>query len=240
MYKASVMAATLLLLSANASASGWLFSASAGYADFIHQPSPTFRISNYVTDSLNGADQHHYPAVGVSLKKQIALPDGYGLAYAAIGPAAYYEKVSYTGDVWELQQPEFDNYSYDLSSENLDLFVEGDLYFRPLFQRISPFITAGIGAGIDDLQYHDSAKPGIPVDSELNVSKRNAKLAWEAGAGISAAINSHWSVNLRYSYIDSGHANTSTDTDINMQEPVRVRLASHNVFLGLSYSGDLT
>lgn len=209
---------------------------SLGFTHFNEQPSKIYRISDFVSDSIHNTQQHEHASFSYSIKKGFDLNQSW-LKKIQVGPAFYYQKASYSGDIWEMNSPEFNNYRYQLGSNNYNILLEGDLYFSPLNHSISPFITAGLGLGINQVTYNDYAQPGIPADSELHLGSRsNNKLIYEIGAGFAIPLNKNLIANLRYIYTHNGKAQTSTDTPNNLQEPLSIVLNNQAVFFGISFT----
>jgi opacity protein-like surface antigen len=240
-FKKALMLAALQISVSHASVPasippGLLITGNIGYTDAISQPSQTFKISNYDTDQLSGFHQHHFPIMNISVKKQMTRFNVPAIDSISIGPAIYYQKIRYYGDVWELQSPEYNNYTYDLTSENLPVLVEGDIYFHTPYQFISPFVTAGIGVSIIDFAYADQARINIPDNSELHLAKRNVKFAYNAGAGFKVSIDPHWDCSIRYMYLNSATPNTGTNDTSNIRQPISLRMDSHNILFGITYT----
>lgn len=222
----------LTTFSAYAQASGLMFDAQMAYTDFINHPDRTFVISAYDTDSLHNLGKNYYPSVYLSGKYDFTM-DYPWLTSIALGPAFYYQKSRFTGDVWELQLPEFNNYRYAMTSQDYTILFESNFYFPA--QWVYPFISLGVGFSSIDLEYSDIARPNIPINTELHVSRHNLNLAYQAGFGVYFPINTNWFIDLRYAYIHLGNADTGTSTLIRLQTPIRTALNSHNLFFGFTF-----
>lgn len=209
-----------------------LLDAQIAYTDFINHPHPTFVISAYDTDALHNLGKNYYPSIYVSAKSDFSMNYPW-LTSIALGPAFYYQKSRFTGDVWELQLPEFNNYRYAMTSQDYTLLFESNFYFPA--QWLYPFLSLGLGFSTIDLEYRDVARPGIPVNTELHVAKHNFNLAYQAGIGVYYPINSELFFDIRYSYIHLGQAETGRSTSIRLQQSIRTALNSHNLFLGFTF-----
>lgn len=210
-----------------------IVSGGVGYTHSSLNPSSQFRISDYVFDTLNNTTQQYFPSLNLSVKKSLSLNIPY-VSAITLGPAFYYQKITYSGQVWELGLPEFSNYTYQFGSENFPLLLEGDVFFQPCW-RIQPFISAGLGVAMLDVDYVDHATSHIDPASELHLNQQQFNFVYDVGLGLAYVIDKHWSVNLKYNYMYLGHANSGTATNIRIQQPIRIKLETQNIFFTASY-----
>jgi len=215
--------------------SNYLTSLNIGYSDSIHHPYRTFQISEYDTDALHGFNQNHFSSFNASIKGIYNIPCNNYLRSIAIGPSVSYQKNQFKGDVWELELPEFNNYTYKFVSESVPILLEGDIYFQPLFNYLAPFITLGMGMAVNHIAYNDTPGDNIPANSSLKLNRENINFAADVGAGVAYTINKHWSASLRYNYMYLGKPNTGTSDITNIQQPLRILLTSNNVYFGIQF-----
>lgn len=90
-----------------------------GYTDFKDPIDQQLVISHYVTDLLTNSHKHDHPSVLISAKQQLNF-EANKIHKIMLGPALYFQKLHYSGDVWELMLPEFYNYQYDYTSNNVN------------------------------------------------------------------------------------------------------------------------
>lgn len=207
----------------------FLYSGSIGYSHFNDRTDQTLNISPYVTDLFTNNHQHHHASYSLSAKQQLAV-DASWLSKLFFGPALYFQQANYSGDVWEMVSPEFDNYDYRFKSTNVDVVFESELYFKPMIQHITPFVTVGVGFGVANMHYDDYALPRIPLNTEIHRWGSQTKAVYEIGAGLALPINAHWGLNLRYNYLQMGTGH------IEQLYPLDITLNTNNVLLGFNYS----
>lgn len=205
-------------------------SGSIGHTQFRNPANQTLIISDYVSDLLTNPTQGHFPTYNASVKQQLNIQPNI-IQKIMFGPALYFQKTSHTGEVWEMFSSEFYNYNYHMRSSNINLLLEGDIYFKPLANHIWPFLTAGVGLGRAQTHYDDYAFPNIPVDSERHWSKTQTKAVYELGAGLALPVNSHWSLDLRYAWLYRGQSNSP----IVQYQSINTNLNNQNVLLGIHY-----
>lgn len=215
--------------------SPYIASVNIGLTNYINRPASSFVISPCDTDTLHDYSQNYYPSWEFSVKRTFLITAVDWLSYFDVGPAVYYQKDRFKGDVWELNLPQFNNYRYAATAESASILAEGDLFFQHVFQIFYPFLSFGMGVALTDLDYHDEARPRIQQNSDLHVSAGNFNFIYQIGAGISMPFNPRWIGNLHYSYIHVGEVNTGMETNISLQQSIRLKLNSHNLFFGVSY-----
>jgi opacity protein-like surface antigen len=230
--KGWLVVAALLFSNTQAAPQDWLIGASIGYSHILHNPAQTFKISNYDTDRLTQVNQVDYPTYNISAKYNFPLAHAWLHAFN-VGPAFYYSSNRFTGTVWEVQSPTFNNYKAALTSKAATLLAEGDLYFATPY--IQPFLSAGLGFSILELNYADRATLNIQPQTALQVGKNNLRLTYTLGAGLSHEINCHWSILARYAYLHVGGVATGTDTSIRLQQAIYLDARSHNFLIGLTF-----
>jgi len=213
-----------------------IIAAGIGYSYFPKNNEPSFAISNYVYDTLRNTQKDNLPSFSASVQASWFLTGNAWLSQIAMGPAIYYQRQNNHGDVFEYNNPEFDNYSYHLHSKDLVILMSADLYTHPICQGLIPFFSAGLGAGFVNTHYDDYAKAGIPVNSELHLDgKQSTQFAAMLGGGVMLPLSTHWSASIRYQYINLGQAHTAQVPAYRLQQGIPVNLNSHNIFLTVSY-----
>lgn len=211
------------------------FSGAIGTTFFPEYSDQTIKITDYVSDLLVYKKNHQQVSFNLNAKKQLKVPT-HTVSKITLGPAFYYQKAHHSGEVWELALPVFYNYDYHLTSETYDFLLEGDVYLKPIKSKIIPFFTAGLGFGIAKTAYNDHALPGIPLNSELHLSKTNTKAIYELGAGLAVPLNTHWSLNLRYAYFIMSEVNTSSHYSNGNLQPFTIAMNNQNLLLGVNYT----
>ncbi|RUR28705.1 hypothetical protein ELY16_01480 [Legionella qingyii] len=226
----------LLSSSVIANQSSWSTSIAVGASRFTKSNDQTIIISDYITDSLVNSHQKTQATYSFSFQRNISV-NSQLLKKILIGPAIYYQQARFTGDVYELNDPEFFNYTYKESGNIFNLVLQGDLYLFSPIERISPFITLGAGLSVSKVTYHDQALPGItPVSSLRLPAKINNQFAGAAGAGVAVHLNKKFDVFARYLYSQSDTAHSSLSNNHNLLEPIKLSLNNQAFYIGLSFN----
>lgn len=206
-----------------------LLSAALGYSSFSDQNRQILIISPYVNDLLTNNSQHHHLTYNLSAKRPLKVNSNL-MDTVFSGFSFYFQQTSHSGDVWELLSPEFDNYDYRFKANTSHILFENDFYFKPILNKLYPFVTLGIGVGVSSIHYDDYATFNIPADSERHASSSETKLIYEIGTGLTVPINQHWGATFRYNYIKMGFGYVPN------LPALKINLDSNNVLLGFNYS----
>lgn len=143
------------------------------------------------------------------------------------------------GDVWRFQSPNFNDMTYKMPINSYRLMLDTALTVVSKRQ-YSLYAIGGIGAAWNHIGYSDANNSGLPCTIQsLNLNSNTpSNFVWEAGAGLSYALNNRFSLSLEYLYVDLGRINTpSTGFTGTISAPVLVpaemRLSSQAALLGL-------
>jgi outer membrane immunogenic protein len=75
--------------------------------------------------------------------------------------------------------------------------------------KFTPFVGGGVGVAINDTKTTASLLSGA---SATNYTNSRTEFAWTVGAGVNYAIDTHWSADLAYRYIDLGKVDFGNNT----------------------------
>ncbi len=219
-----------------ANQSPWVTSIGAGASSFTKSNNQTIIISDFITDSLVNSHQRTQAAYTFAFQRIVPLNNQL-IKKMLIGPAVYYQQARFSGDVYELDDPKFFNYTYRETGSLFNILLQGDFYLLSPVERISPFITLGLGLNISQVTYEDHALPGItPVSSLMLQPKINDRFSGAVGAGIAAHLNNQFDVFARYLYTQSGTAHSSLSDNDNLLEPIKLSLNNQAFYVGLSFN----
>lgn len=153
--------------------------------------------------------------------------------------AYYLGGKSIEGDVWRFGSPYFNDMNYNISINSYRLMFDTALTVVSKKQ-YSLYAIGGIGATWNRAAYSDADMTSLPcADQYINLnSNTRSSFAWEAGAGLSYALNNRYTISLEYLYVDLGRIKTSdTGTTGAITNPVLVssemKLTSQAALLGL-------
>ncbi|MDI1351586.1 MAG: outer membrane beta-barrel protein [bacterium] len=151
----------------------------------------------------------------------------------------YLGKGTIKGDVWRFGNPAFNEMTYKMAVQSSRLMFDTALTVVSK-KNYSLYAIGGIGNAWNRIGYRDTDNNGVPcVDQYLNLNfNTHSNFVWEAGAGLSYAVNKHVSLSLEYLYTDLGSikvsplGNTGTITTP-LIVPGRINLNSQAALLGL-------
>ncbi|HHF7344123.1 TPA: outer membrane beta-barrel protein [Legionella feeleii] len=125
------------------------------------------------------------------------------------------------GEADLFQDPNMNNYTYDLSLASTRLMIDLVLTVASM-ERFSVFLLGGVGAGWTQVDYKDRPNPGI-VGGALSLNSRtNNRLVGEAGAGLAYDCNNQFRFSLAYLYTDYGTIKTGSQGVIDFNNPITI------------------
>jgi opacity protein-like surface antigen len=142
------------------------------------------------------------------------------------------------GQIYQYQEPDLDNYTYNLSVESTRLMFDISLTLATV-QRFSLFLQGGAGAGWTQTSYSDMPNEGIPSGSLSINNRTNSGFVSEVGGGISYDIQENFGISLQYLYANYGTIKTSSTATLNgdpasiapAQFPLRSQEVLFNVYM---------
>jgi len=98
------------------------------------------------------------------------------------------------------------------------------------FDRVLPYVTAGIGWAVQDVDYFQDFGDGFT----FNVDETKTHVGWTAGAGLEAALSDRWTAKVEYLYSNLG-AEDYTVTWFSDPFSEDIDLSMQTVKIGLNY-----
>jgi opacity protein-like surface antigen len=143
-----------------------------------------------------------------------------------------------TGDVWQYQLPQFNNFTFKapITSTRLMLDVKPTLI---TVRHISFYPILGVGNSWNNVAYNEVVSgQDVPDGSNylLNTSA-NSNFAFDVGVGLRADFNEHISASVEYLYTNLGNV-TSTGTSKNSDPIIATptfNIYNQGLLLGLSW-----
>ncbi len=161
-------------------------------------------------------------AVGLNLKK-------WGAPVRAEVEYAYRTDFNYNPN------PNFVNAALPSKSTNSvttqTLLVNG-FYDFDTGTKFTPFVGAGIGAAFLNTSTKGTV---ISTGATENVSNSRTNFAWSVGAGVNYAIDTHWSADLAYRYLDLGSVDFGNTVTSASKGQMTGDFTAHEVLAGLRY-----
>lgn len=212
----------------------------AGGANWYNVSNTSLVISPFETDSTrvnsistNGAWK---AGVGYYLLEDTLSQRAY-LNHLLLEANVYQTYTTLSGNVWQFQLPEFNNYSFraPITSTRLMLDVKPSLF---TWSRVSPYAILGVGATWNSVSYHETIKaPDVSPDSALSLSNNTTRqVAWDVGAGLSVSITDYLSATAEYIYTFLGHGSPANrpGNNIRLAAAPSFSLQTQSLLFGLS------
>lgn len=154
-----------------------------------------------------------------------------------LGIDYFYFQSNPEGNVWQFQQPTYDNYRYTMPVTSSRFMLDSEWTMNSFGPYISPFIEGGIGMAFNTLSYSDT--PMLPdyYGSESVGKHSQQQFAYTVGGGIKVSVPQikNTILSLRYLYANLGSAATSQAAAIPVSTPVTASLTTQTWVFGLSY-----
>lgn len=199
-------------------------------------------ISQFETDLLRGSERstESTPGGGITyrVKMHEFLPDVWLtniIQEVSINADAYYMDVNRSGSVLLFGSPTFNNYTYNMDIESSRAMLDLELTTGALWHGISIFINGGAGRAKNELDYKERPVPGITGNAIGTKSNSNYCTVYDAGGGIKYVVDENVEIALRYLYSHLGDAKSSTQGDVTLLRPLKVKLRDQSLFFTLSY-----
>lgn len=220
---------------------GFEFSIAAG-PSWLQTNDTTLEVSPYQTDSVQ-VDQ---------IANNVAWKMGVGYDFLAAGSDnttlfdhflvelnLYHNSGAFSGDAWEYQLPEFNNYSFRAPVSSTRLMLD----FKPSFgswHDVTPYPIVGFGVAWNRLSYEESVtNADVPTTSYQSLASSTTRnFASEFGAGVRTQVSDHLSLSLEYLYANLGTAKPSStsNSDAALTSPPLFSVHDQNLLFGLNWA----
>lgn len=106
---------------------------------------------------------------------------------------------TYSGDIWDDANPEFNNFTYEYQVRHSHVTVKGVLLDDEFELIVTPYISGGLGIGFNNASSYTNT-PNIPeAVTEPNFESHTAiAFTYTIGIGVQRALDEHWLVALGY------------------------------------------
>ena len=114
------------------------------------------------------------------------------------------------GDVWELADPTFDNFTYQYKIIHTHVAAKGKLLSRWFSKTVLPYVAGSIGVGFNQA-YQFTVTPTIyaAVAPPPFAQNTQTSFTYTVGAGIQKVITTHWQTSIGYEFGDWGKSQLS-------------------------------
>lgn len=145
-----------------------------------------------------------------------------------------------TGEIYQYQEPDMNNYDYTLSLDSTRLMADVILDVLSVNQRADIYLLGGIGSSWTQLSYQDQPKPGIETGS-LNLQGRTTTgFAYELGGGITYRLSHEANVFVEYRYAHLPSMNTRSYGSLSNEEVIvsaaHFRFFTQTIALGINWA----
>lgn len=211
-----------------------------GGVNWYHVPDAHLVISAYETDidKINSAQAKAAWKIGAGYHFfDDFLQDWHYLNRLLVELNFYQTWSTITGNVWQYESEEFNNYAFRSPVTSTRLMVD----LKPqLFEwsNFSPYAIVGLGAAFNTLSYDENILAAdIDPDSVLSLEKHtSAQVAADLGAGVRVAFTDYISATAEYIYAFLNHGSPAAGPTrgVLLASPPRFSLQSHNILIGIS------
>jgi opacity protein-like surface antigen len=141
------------------------------------------------------------------------------------------------GDVWQLADPDFNNFSDQYSITHAQLTVQGKLLSTYFSQVLQPYISASLGAARNRAHgYSITPKIFQAVPGPGFLTNTQTAFTYTAGAGIQGMITPHWACGAGYTFADWGKSALKPATaQTTNAAPSLNHLYTHQAQVNVSY-----
>lgn len=147
----------------------------------------------YTANQLNQIFANGELFFGIQHNLSSTMQGRIGLEFALTSPATY------SGDIWDDANPEFNNFTYQYQVMHSHVALKGVLLDDEFEFGVTPYISGGAGLGINRAGSYTNT-PTIPeAVTEPNFeSHTSLAFAYTIGFGVQRALDEHWLVALGY------------------------------------------
>ncbi|MFT4060163.1 MAG: hypothetical protein QM652_11520 [Legionella sp.] len=218
----------------------WVFDGGPTWFDVSRS---TLASTDIETDFLSKGHADTTGELGLSVyyKRSLLLNGSAWFNTLGIGLALRYsgfsDKIA-TGNVYQFEQANLDNYHYKLYFENTRLLAQLSLDVLT-YKQVSLYLMGGIGEGWSRLGYHDVPNV-MGLGGGLFLAKENtSRVVGDVGVGFNYHHTTHLAYSLSYLYTAYGHIAASNHGYLN-GEPAQVigpslSIDSHALLVGIHY-----
>ncbi len=239
----SIVLTLCCLSSAYASSSGTEFSLNFGTTHVSNKSPNAITLVNSTsptlseTDSLHGSNGSQDLLVGVDggYRFQINHANSF-LQAIVVGGNLSYLSLNRSGNLYQYQDPKFNNYSFNAKISHYHLLATGSLVFHSLW-KTQPYLLFGAGFGANTTNFSTTPKPGIGGDGVSFNTNTKTNFNYEAGIGLLIPIQSRLNIKTQIVYYDFGSAISSKtgDNNVSATTPYSIDLSAFSVEIGLQY-----
>ncbi|MBX3708649.1 MAG: porin family protein [Gammaproteobacteria bacterium] len=157
----------------------------------------------------------------------------------SVGMDLFFLNTTNSGIVYQFENPNFDNYHYDLKLKTLRIMLNGELGFQSPLQDIIPYLQASVGIARIRTSYDETPRTeeGISDGNIQLSSKTNYSFAYSLGTGVKIMLASNVQLSISYLYTNFGSTETATrSNNVVLTKPINVTLRTHTGLVGLIYS----
>ncbi len=208
----------------------------AGGGGWYQRQDASLIISPYETDSDKTLQSSFQGAWKIGLDYSFFEKTLPYLNRLLLGLNVYQTSTSLSGDVWQYELPQFNNYHFKAPIKSTRLMLD----LRPGFftwHSIEPYVILGIGVAWNSMSYKETVTASdVNANSALVLSSHTtSSLAWNFGGGFKVALTDKLSTNLEYIYAILGHGSPADDPGaVRLGTTPNFTLQSQSLLLGLS------
>lgn len=142
---------------------------------------------------------------------------------------------SFTGDIWEDADPEFNNFYYEYQAQHTRVALKGKLVADNGFL-IQPWLSASIGAGFNRANtFVITPKIFEEIPAPPFSDRSTTSFSYTVGIGVQKAMGEHWQASLGYEFADWGKSQLGRVQGQTLNNGLQINhVYTNGLMLGLS------
>lgn len=157
--------------------------------------------------------------------------------FSQVGLAvAYSGNAQLRGDVYEDNNPNFNNFNYRYQINHARVGIKGKL-LAELGYPVQPYLSAGAAIAFNHaFDYQITSKIFEEIPAPIFISNTTTAFAYTVGAGVQTCLNAHWQVGVGYEFADLGKSQLAAASGQTINQGIRItHLNTHELQFTLSY-----
>ena len=154
----------------------------------------------YTIDSQNNPLVYGEIFIGAQRNFNSRFESQFGVAIAGAN------SLKISGDIWDFEDPRFDNYSDFYSIQHSYIALKGKVLTNAAYS-FKPWISGSIGIGINKAKNYTVIPKiceVIPLSSANFSDHRTTSFGYTLGAGVQRELTQHWQIGVGYEFADWG------------------------------------
>ena len=142
------------------------------------------------------------------------------------------------GNIWELADPTFNNFTYQYQITHTHIALKGKLLSQAFSTTLLPYVAGSAGVGFNQaLQFSMIPSLYAAVAPPPFAQNTQTSFTYTLSAGVEKSITTHWQTSVGYEFSDWGKSQLSAATGQTSSDngPTLNHLYTHQLQFGLTY-----